>query len=178
MLNGRKLGGILSELRTDGDRLDYMVMGLGLNVNVEWSTQVPRSRGIKRLPVAARSSAVDRSAVARGLETGAPPDIVSTATSLLAELGYPVDRLSLLAEIIYRCEMWYERLLAAEAGMQVAEPIDVAWAARLETLGRQVNIAVLSSAVRGIATGVTPEGALLVLREDGSVEVVWNGDVI
>lgn len=166
ILNGRKLGGILSELRTDGERLDNVVMGLGLNVNVEWSPQAPGSRGI-RGPT-----------VARDLRTAVPPDIASTATSLSAELSYPIDRLSLLAEIVYGCETWYERLLAAEAGMQADEPIHVAWAARLETLGRQVTITVLSGAVRGKAIGVTPEGALLVAREDGDVEVVWNGDVV
>ena len=31
---GRKLGGMLTELRTSGERLEYAVLGLGINVNV------------------------------------------------------------------------------------------------------------------------------------------------
>ena len=34
LLGGRKLGGMLSELRLDGERLAYAVLGLGVNVNV------------------------------------------------------------------------------------------------------------------------------------------------
>jgi len=38
LLGGRKLGGMLSELRMSGDKLEYAVLGLGLNVN---QTELP-----------------------------------------------------------------------------------------------------------------------------------------
>jgi biotin-(acetyl-CoA carboxylase) ligase len=41
LLAGRKLGGMLTELRLDGDRLEYAVLGLGVNVNVEFGTSPP-----------------------------------------------------------------------------------------------------------------------------------------
>ena len=34
LLDGRKLGGMLTELRLDGEQLAYAVLGLGINVNV------------------------------------------------------------------------------------------------------------------------------------------------
>ena len=36
LLEGRKLGGMLTELRLDGERLAYAVLGLGVNVNVDF----------------------------------------------------------------------------------------------------------------------------------------------
>jgi BirA family transcriptional regulator, biotin operon repressor / biotin---[acetyl-CoA-carboxylase] ligase len=35
LLDGRKLGGMLTELRSEDGRIEYVVLGLGLNVNVE-----------------------------------------------------------------------------------------------------------------------------------------------
>ncbi|UCC78111.1 MAG: biotin--[acetyl-CoA-carboxylase] ligase, partial [Anaerolineales bacterium] len=37
MLHGRKTGGILTEMSSSGERLDYVVVGIGLNVNVDIS---------------------------------------------------------------------------------------------------------------------------------------------
>jgi BirA family transcriptional regulator, biotin operon repressor / biotin---[acetyl-CoA-carboxylase] ligase len=34
LLEGRKLGGMLTELRLEGERLEYAVLGLGVNVNI------------------------------------------------------------------------------------------------------------------------------------------------
>ena len=42
--DGRKLGGMLTELRADGARLDYAVLGLGLNVNVTFDEPPVASR--------------------------------------------------------------------------------------------------------------------------------------
>ncbi len=38
LLKGRKAGGILTELGVHGERLDYVVVGMGLNVNLDVST--------------------------------------------------------------------------------------------------------------------------------------------
>lgn len=149
LLEGSKLGGMLAEIRTDGDRLDYVILGLGLNVNVDWTAQ-----------------------------TAIPAGIAAVAASLSATLGQPVDRLGLLVEILARCEAWYDRLLAAQAGRPGGEPIHIAWAARLETLGRRVSVAAPDGTVTGTAVGVTAEGALQVRREDGTLQIVWSGDVV
>jgi BirA family transcriptional regulator, biotin operon repressor / biotin---[acetyl-CoA-carboxylase] ligase len=163
LLDGRKLGGMLAALRTAGDQVEYAVLGLGLNVNA------------------------------------VPPDLAATSICLSTVLGRGVDRVELLAEILARCEAWYERVLAAEAKVvpepranadpsmprdlggswkpEAGEPIHAAWAARLDTLGRDVTISTAEGQLNGRAVGVSPEGALLVEREDGQIQVVWGGDV-
>lgn len=81
LLGGRKLGGMLTELHTVDGRLDYAVLGLGLNVNVSFDA------------------------------VGAPAELADTATSLMERTGSEIDRGVLLAAILQRTEHWYERTL-------------------------------------------------------------------
>ena len=140
LLDGRKLGGMLSELRLAGDRLDHAVLGLGLNVNLAFDGP------------------------------DVPADIAATAISLSAALGRPVDRLTLLGAILARCEAWYDRLLGGESP-------HLAWAERLDTLGQRVTVTLPNGILHGVATGVTPEGALLVRDGTGRLQTIWAGDV-
>lgn len=45
LIRGKKAGGILTELGTTGERLDYVAVGMGLNVNLAIST-LPELRGM------------------------------------------------------------------------------------------------------------------------------------
>lgn len=141
LVGGRKLGGMLTELNSADGRLNYAVLGLGLNVNVDFARD------------------------------GAPADVTGLATSLLLETGREVDRVALLAAILARIEHWYAGPMAHESPHQ-------AWAARLDTLGRRVRVALTGGALEGVAIGVTPEGALLVREDGGAVRTVWSGDVV
>jgi BirA family biotin operon repressor/biotin-[acetyl-CoA-carboxylase] ligase len=179
VLNGRKLGGILAELRTSGDHLDYAVLGLGLNVNMELDEERPlvswtseRTEGESN---PSHPAALDRSSV--NSSAGAPPEVVTTAISLSMALGRPVERLALLVAVLAHCEAWYERLLAEEIQLAADERLHKAWMARLDTLKRAVLITTPGEALRGVAVGVTPEGALLVRGNDGRIHTVWSGDV-
>lgn len=153
LLGGRKLGGMLTELHLDGERLAYAVLGLGINVNVAFDGG--GGTGDRGEP-----STIPHP----------PPDLADAATDLSSVSGRPVDRLALLAAILGRCEAWYDRLLGGESPHR-------AWAARLDTLGRRVTVTTAAGAWGGLATGVTPEGALLVQDEAGCERVVWSGDV-
>ncbi|MCX6031294.1 MAG: biotin--[acetyl-CoA-carboxylase] ligase [Chloroflexi bacterium] len=152
LLAGRKLGGMLTELRLDGDRLEYAVLGLGVNVNVEFDERRTTNDDGEWSSVVHRWS------------------LTNTATSLSMALNRPVARLPLLVAILARTEVWYDRLLAGESPHE-------AWAARLDTLGRAVTVTLAAGALAGTATGVNAEGALLVRDEDGQIHAVWAGDV-
>ena len=151
--DGRKLGGMLTELRVDGERLDYAVLGLGLNVNLTFDEPPGRCREA----MAASAPII-------------PETFSTTAVSLRMAAGRPVDRAALVIALLERCEAWYERLLSGES-------LHTAWAARLDTLGRQVVVALPAETLTGVAVGVTPEGALIVRRPDGTDETIWAGDV-
>ncbi len=140
LYDGRKLGGMLAELETADGRLAYAVIGLGLNVNVDF--ELPDAPGGLRWP----------------------------AGSLLTATGAPVDRLALLVALLGAAEPLLARI---EAG----ESLHETWAARLDTLGRRVFVSQMDRALEGVATGVTPDGALLVQDDAGAIHTVWSGDV-
>ncbi|MFB0534513.1 MAG: biotin--[acetyl-CoA-carboxylase] ligase [Anaerolineae bacterium] len=84
VVEGKKAGGILTELGATGERLGYAVVGLGLNVNLDFG-------------------AVE-----------AMGGLAATATSLSRELGREVSRLTLLWRILENVESRYRHLQAGK----------------------------------------------------------------
>jgi BirA family biotin operon repressor/biotin-[acetyl-CoA-carboxylase] ligase len=84
VVQGKKAGGILTELGSTGQRLDFAVVGLGLNVNLDFGA------------------------------VQAMEELAATATSLSQELGREVSRLALLWRILENVEGRYQCLGAGE----------------------------------------------------------------
>jgi len=84
VVQGKKAGGILTELGVTGEGLDYAVVGLGLNVNLDFG-------------------AVE-----------AIEELAATATGLSQKLGREVSRLSLLWKILEKVEGRYQHLQVGE----------------------------------------------------------------
>jgi len=87
---GRKLAGVLTELSFAGDRLEWAVVGVGLNVNLDFN-------------IAPAAGDPDR------------PALAETATSLQTILGYPVPRLAILQTYLGHVEARYEALQAGQS---------------------------------------------------------------
>jgi BirA family biotin operon repressor/biotin-[acetyl-CoA-carboxylase] ligase len=137
LVGDKKICGILTELDLVGEELNYALIGMGVNVNVDFSQ--------------------------------APP-LMAPATSLLAETGRAVSRLSLLAALLANVEDRYNMLrLGASFGEE--------WAARMATLGQAVQASSDKETVQGTAVGVDEDGALLIQVSDGTVQRVLAGDV-
>jgi BirA family biotin operon repressor/biotin-[acetyl-CoA-carboxylase] ligase len=132
-----KLGGILTETGVTGERLEFVVVGIGINVNVEPDL----------LPALA-------------------PD----ATSILAEVGRPVERAALLVALLAGVERRYAALQAGETPHQE-------WAARLATLGQMVEVTTSTGVLTGVAESVDEDGALLLRSSDGELYRLLAGDV-
>ena len=133
----KKLAGILTETGITGERLDFAVVGIGVNVNV-------------------------------GLE--ALPRLAPDATSILAEVGCPVDRGALLVALLAGVERRYQALRAGESPHRE-------WAARLATLGQPVEVSTPAGVLAGVAESVDEDGALLLRLPDGGLRVLVAGDV-
>ena len=82
----RKAAGVLSELDLDGDRIGWVVLGMGINVN--WAPQ--------------------------GVVDGR--DLGLQATSLSASLGQPVERLALLRALLVQLDGEYGALRRGQRG--------------------------------------------------------------
>jgi BirA family biotin operon repressor/biotin-[acetyl-CoA-carboxylase] ligase len=137
LIGERKVCGILTELDVTGDGIRHAIVGIGINVNVDFE--------------------------------GAPP-LMAPATSLMLEAGHPVSRRALLVSLLTGIERRYRALLAGRS-------FHHEWAERMVTLGHPVRVSSASEQWGGLATGVDPDGALLVRVVDGSVQRVLAGDV-
>jgi BirA family biotin operon repressor/biotin-[acetyl-CoA-carboxylase] ligase len=98
------------------------------------------------------------------------PEGITPVTSLLLAGGEPVDRRDLLLSFLARMEDWYETAVAGQS------PV-TAWADRLITLGRQVQVSQGEEVLVGTAVGVDEWGQLRVKTEDGSLQTIIAGDV-
>jgi BirA family biotin operon repressor/biotin-[acetyl-CoA-carboxylase] ligase len=80
LIGDRKVAGILTEMETDGARVHFIVVGIGVNINMS-NVELARYLG----------------------------PIAPTATSLQIVLGHEISRERLLAALLSHLEQWYER---------------------------------------------------------------------
>jgi BirA family biotin operon repressor/biotin-[acetyl-CoA-carboxylase] ligase len=80
LIGDRKVAGILTEMETDGARVHFVVVGIGVNVNMT-AAELARHLGL----------------------------IAPTATSVQIALGHAASREYLLAALLSHLEQWYER---------------------------------------------------------------------
>ena len=81
VIGKKKIAGVLTEMNPIGDRADFVVVGIGLNVNM--------SRAV-----------INR-------EMG---DFARHVTSVSENLGREVDRAKLAADLLYELEQWYSKM--------------------------------------------------------------------
>jgi BirA family biotin operon repressor/biotin-[acetyl-CoA-carboxylase] ligase len=154
--DGKKLAGILTELDIEGDLLNWVVVGLGLNVNVDFSRQTQAEPDRPGRP-----------------GSGGPP-LAQTATSLSMITGRDTGglRLPILQSFLFNVEQRYEALRRGELPHHE-------WQERLVGMGQPVTVTLLDEGQRqeGILAGVDENGALLLAQADGSIATIFAGDV-
>jgi BirA family biotin operon repressor/biotin-[acetyl-CoA-carboxylase] ligase len=102
-----------------------------------------------------------------------PAELENEATSLLLQSGRAISRLELLISVLKRLEHYYNRFLDNGASEVISRFGEISSYAR----GRRVRVTDGGVAVSGMTEGLTPEGILLVRREDGKLEKVLSGQV-
>ncbi|MBE7552485.1 MAG: biotin--[acetyl-CoA-carboxylase] ligase [Anaerolineales bacterium] len=155
-IDGKKLAGILTELDIEGDVLNWAVIGIGLNVNVDFSRQTETEPDRPGRP-----------------GSGGPP-LAQVATSLSMITGRDTGglRLPILQSFLFNVEQRYEALRRGE----LPHP---EWQERLVGIGQSVTVKVLEESQRheGILAGVDENGAMLLTQADGSTLTIFAGDV-
>jgi BirA family biotin operon repressor/biotin-[acetyl-CoA-carboxylase] ligase len=99
------------------------------------------------------------------------PSIAAIATSLVNEAATPVSREDLLAALLNQFEEIYQRS-SSEKG-----EVHEWWRARLDTIGRQVDVTFRGETYSGTAKDVDAEGNLLLSLPDGNVIALEAGEV-
>ncbi|MGB9431228.1 MAG: biotin--[acetyl-CoA-carboxylase] ligase [Candidatus Acidiferrum sp.] len=139
LLNGKKLGGILTEMHAEPNAVRFVIVGVGINVNQE------------RFPT----------------------ELAGVATSIRKETGRMSYRLELLVRLLTQFEGDYNRFLHEGPGFVVERFERVSSFAR----GRRVRVDTGAETYAGTTAGLSPEGLLLVARDNGPIVAVIAGDV-
>jgi BirA family biotin operon repressor/biotin-[acetyl-CoA-carboxylase] ligase len=152
----KKLAGMLTEAEFERDHLSWVVVGLGVNVNVDFSQHTTPEPDRPQQP-----------------GSGHPP-LANTATSLSTILGRDTDdlRLPLVQSYLRHIEQRYEAL-------QHGVSPHFEWQRKLADVGKEVTVTQVDGGRqhRGTVTGVNENGALRLRQADDSIISVYAGDV-
>lgn len=150
MISGKKCAGILVEMTAQPERVEHVQIGVGVNVN----------------------------------QTAIPAELAAEATSLRRETGRAFSRVEILVSILVRMERYYDLLQERGAAPIVERFGEISSYARGKRVRVTDSSTVLPSAPLGTGgtgvlvgetVGLSPEGRLLVRREDGETESVLGG---
>ena len=134
LIAGRKVAGVLAEASAADGALQYVVLGVGIN-----------------LALAAH-----------------PPEIAERATSLEAELGRPVDRGLVLAELLSALAIRYSEVQQGDTAATIK-----AWRMLASaTLGRGVEWESGGTRHCGVARDIDQSGALVVDTPGGRTRII------
>lgn len=101
------------------------------------------------------------------------PEVAEMATSLAAELGHPVSRGALAAELLEALDRMYQALLAGDLAAYLA-----AYRQDCVNLGRQVQLLFPDGRREtAAAVGIDGEFGLIVRTDDGTERTVRSGEV-
>ncbi|MBI1955053.1 MAG: biotin--[acetyl-CoA-carboxylase] ligase [Acidobacteria bacterium] len=139
LVREKKCAGILVEMTAEPERIEHVLMGIGINVN----------------------------------HLRMPEDLASAATSLRLEAGRSFSRLEILAAALKRLEQYYLQLLEQGPAAIVRRFSEISSFAR----GKRVRVSDGSRVLTGETAGLSPEGILLLRRDDGQTEMVLGGQV-
>jgi len=159
------------------------------DVSIKWPNDLVESSGRKLAGVLAEADLV--SAVAAGVlqppvvvgigvnvnwpatDADLPPELVGLAVSLRQMIGVPVDREALLAALLAALEPRAADLDSVAGRARLAEDM----ATHCSTMGTRVRVDLPDGSFEGTATGISPEGHLVVTTGKATRTVV-AGDVV
>jgi BirA family biotin operon repressor/biotin-[acetyl-CoA-carboxylase] ligase len=141
LIHHKKVAGLLMESVVQKGRIRYLVLGIGVNVNL--------------------------------MADALPKTLRDSVSSLRQESGRVIDRVRLLQRILETIEIQYRSFQAEPPGK-----ILNTYTARSETLGRSVRVQDQDHEWTGIAEGLTPEGALILSRNDQEEVIIRSNDVV
>jgi len=145
----------------------------GLELGLKWPNDLLRG-GAKLCGILGEALGERGIALGIGLNVhDSPPQSHGfRATHLERELGRPVGRSLIAAEILNQLEPIVDELRAGRSA-----PVLAAWRAGCDHLGRRVRVVLGTQITAGTAVGVDDGGALLLRGADGSVVTGWAGSL-
>ena len=148
MIAGKKVCGVLAESLWEGDHMRASILGMGINISVDFSATELDSKATSLIEYMPENSSIDRAAI-------------------IAAVLNRMDAWLMLLEAHARSQY---------AGI-APSPLYLAWKKRLITLGQDVQVSTESETIAGKALDVDSDGALIVQLADGEKRRFLAGDV-
>ena len=140
-VNGKKISGILLESEVIGHMINYVVVGIGMNLNIDI--------------------------------THFSPDIQPRSTSIIHELGSPVDYHEFLRTFFIQFEGFYKLFVEQQYDRIIDE-----WKTHTDTLGKTIRVQTSTETLQGIASDIDQSGFLLLITERGETKKIMSGDCL
>lgn len=147
VVHGKKVSGILLEMSSEADKINYVILGIGINY----------SQNIEEFPLELRDRA--------------------TSLKLAEEMQAngdrkPFERLSVVRSVLRELDLVYRMVLEGKH----AEVLDC-WRQYSVTLGKEVGFTLKDISYKGTAVDITPDGRLSVDCSDGIRRDLFSGEV-
>lgn len=170
IIRGRKVCGILTELSAELERINFLVVGIGINVN-HGLEDFPED--IRDIAGSIRMFAGTGGCLDRGDGNGMQGENANGMHEYCGCPGkYPV-RAELIKSILYHLEKYYDMVYKYGKNNDVLE----CWKEYSVTLGRRVMVNFKDTRYTGVAVDITGDGKLIVSCDDGVAREVMSGEV-
>lgn len=152
ILGGRKVCGILTEMSCEMDRINFIVIGIGLNVNQE----------LYDFPEELREMAVSLKMHSSEGPAGEGKD----------NMKINHKRSGIIRAIFEELEQVYKEINKKESSRILEE-----WKSFSVTIGREICISSADESFTGTAVGITHEGKLIIRSNGGITREISSGEV-
>ncbi|MDP1759206.1 MAG: biotin--[acetyl-CoA-carboxylase] ligase, partial [Thermodesulfovibrionales bacterium] len=149
MVSERKLGGILTEMKSDQDRIVFAVIGIGINVNSSLDAFPSDVRAVA-------ASVMEELREGKGIKA----------------CSQEISRTLIIAAILNELERWFKVLIKGGRIQLINE-----WKKLSSTLGRKVKVVSGKDTFSGIAEDIDDEGMLILRLPSGGLKKISAGDV-
>lgn len=147
IIEGRKVCGILTEMSTEMEQVNFLVIGIGLNVNHE-SEDFPSD--IKDKAISLKMAGCRECIAGHG----------------------NFDRIEIIKRILCELERIYSKITNGTVSEIISE-----WKQNSVTLGKEVKVSSRERQYSGIAIDITDEGKLIVKCTDGVTREISTGEI-
>jgi len=192
VIGGKKICGILTEMNAEIERVNYIVIGTGINVNMtefpeeiaqtatsirleleKAAGRLPEAQAVCDAPGNERSGAVQpeqgiREEAGREFSGAAVPDPAAAG-----EEDLRVNRARILAEVMKYFEKYYE-IFEASGDLSGLRDEYNRMCANVNTRVRMLDP---KGEYEGVSAGIDDRGELIVKKDDGEVSLVYAGEV-
>lgn len=176
IIEGRKVCGILLEMNSEADRVNYIVLGIGINYSQkkEDFPEELRDRAISlKMAAEVLKTVVDKGDTAGGSSGNTLGQVDARGWGNTGNAaGMSFSRLSIVRSVLHELDAMVQ-LVLTDNNKKVLEM----WRDKSVTLGREVGFRLKGTEYTGTAVDITTDGRLLVDCSDGVRRELLSGEV-